>query len=284
MQIVDAQIHLWQGGGAPPHHSLGGRTTHRYQEALDAMDTAGVNAAINCPPIWDANAHAYAAEAARTHPTRYATLDWFDLKAADPLAALEETLARPGVIGLRFLTESPAAIAHAKNVLASLTWPMDTSVDWLWEELVARDAPVTFYGGALLSQVRAIAARHPALKITIDHFGTIGNTTVDGKLVQMPDLLELSRLPNVAVKITAAPAYAIGAYPYVSIHPTIRSLYDHYGPRRLFWGTDITRLHASWRDCVTMFTEHMSFLSEEDLILIMGQAICDWHGWNREGG
>lgn len=281
MHIVDAQIHLWGESGAPAHHALGGRNIFRYSDAVAAMDAAGVHAAINCPPIWDASAHAYAEEAASLHPDRFATLDWFDVNVADPLAALNETLARRGVIGLRFLTESPAAIAASQNVLANLTWPQDTSVDWLWEELVARNVPVTFYGSALLPQIAAISARHPSLRITIDHFGTIGSTAPDGKLMQMSDLLELSRLPNIAVKLSAAPAYAIGGYPYVSIHPMVRSLYDHYGPSRLFWGTDITRLHVPWRDCVTMFTEQMPFLTSNDLTLIMGKAVCQWYGWAR---
>jgi hypothetical protein len=49
----------------------------------------------------------------------------------------------------------------------------------------------------------------------------------------------------------------------------------------MFWGTDITRMPCSWRQCVTAFTEEMRFLSERDKTLIMGQALCDWIGWQR---
>ena len=39
-----------------------------------------------------------------------------------------------------------------------------------------------------------------------------------------------------------------------------------------FWGTDITRMPASWKQCVTMFTEEMPWLKGRDLELVMGRA------------
>ena len=50
-------------------------------------------------------------------------------------------------------------------------------------------------------------------------------------------------------------------------------------PRRMFWGTDITRMPCSWRQCVTMFTEELPWLKGRDLDLVMGRAVCDWIGW-----
>jgi hypothetical protein len=32
---------------------------------------------------------------------------------------------------------------------------------------------------------------------------------------------------------------------------------------------------------VTMFTEELPWLSEQDKALIMGQAVCAWWGWDR---
>jgi hypothetical protein len=109
----------------------------------------------------------------------------------------------------------------------------------------------------------------------------IGETKPNGDLAQLPGLLDLANLPTLAVKLTAAPAYALGDCPFTSIQPAIRRLYEHFGPERLFWGTDITRLRTPWRDCVTMFTEHLEWLPESDPRLIMGEAVCRWHGWDR---
>jgi hypothetical protein len=47
----------------------------------------------------------------------------------------------------------------------------------------------------------------------------------------------------------------------------------------MFWGSDLTRLKCSYRQCVTMFTEEMPWLTTNDLELIMGRALCDWLDW-----
>ena len=52
-------------------------------------------------------------------------------------------------------------------------------------------------------------------------------------------------------------------------------------PARWFWVTDITRMTCSWRQCVRLFTEELSWLKGRDLELVMGRAVCDWLGWKR---
>ena len=51
----------------------------------------------------------------------------------------------------------------------------------------------------------------------------------------------------------------------------------------MFWGTDITRIPCSWRQCVTLFTEELPWLKGRDLDLVMGEALCNWIGWPHEG-
>lgn len=51
----------------------------------------------------------------------------------------------------------------------------------------------------------------------------------------------------------------------------------------MFWGTDITRMPCSWRQCVTLFTEELPWLSEDDKELIMGRALCQWLDWALPG-
>ena len=64
-----------------------------------------------------------------------------------------------------------------------------------------------------------------------------------------------------------------------SMHDPLHRVFDAFGPRRMFWGTDITRMRCTWRQCVTMFTEEMPWLQGADLDLVMGQAFCDGIGW-----
>ena len=95
--------------------------------------------------------------------------------------------------------------------------------------------------------------------------------------------MAVAKFRNVALKATGAPSYAAEPYPFRDIHGHIRKLYDAFGPERMFWGTDITRMTCSWRQCVTMYTEELPWLSTNDKELIMGRALCSWLGWKLAG-
>ncbi len=94
------------------------------------------------------------------------------------------------------------------------------------------------------------------------------------------DRAALATHPNVAVKATGQAGCALDPYPFRSIHDALHRVFDAFGPRRMFWGTDITRMHCTWRECVTLFTEELLWLKGADLELVMGQAFCDWIGWD----
>ena len=63
----------------------------------------------------------------------------------------------------------------------------------------------------------------------------------------------------------------------------LQRIFDAFGPARTFWGTDITRLPCSYRECVMMFTEEMTWLQGADKEVVMGQALCNWVGWKLPG-
>ncbi|MBV8120923.1 MAG: amidohydrolase family protein, partial [Alphaproteobacteria bacterium] len=98
-----------------------------------------------------------------------------------------------------------------------------------------------------------------------------------------PELLALAKYPNVAVKATGQIGYAEDAYPFRSFHEHLQRCFDAFGPERMFWGTDITRMPCSWRQCVTVFTEELPWLKGRDLELVMGEALCNWVGWRLPG-
>jgi predicted TIM-barrel fold metal-dependent hydrolase len=159
-------------------------------------------------------------------------------------------------------------------------------MEWMFALAEELGLPVTLCGPTLMPIVARVAARYPALKVVVDHFGLVGYGP-DGGLIHHPDVLTWARFPHVALQLTGSPDYATDAYPFPGMISLVRAFYDAYGPSRLFWGTDITRVDghggsrfkATWRQCVTMFTEHMSWLGDEDRAQIMGDAYCAWHGW-----
>src|SRR5262245_65992387 len=85
--------------------------------------------------------------------------------------------------------------------------------------------------------------------------GALRGAKGEAAFPNMPELTALAKLPNVAVKLTGGPFYADDAYPFTSLHKHYRAMYDAFGPRRLFWGTDITKMPCSWRQCLGHFQE-----------------------------
>ncbi|NKC12072.1 MAG: amidohydrolase family protein [Gammaproteobacteria bacterium] len=273
MQIVDAQIHLW-GSGLPNNPAHRQVTAFTAEEAIGMMDEGGINAAIIHPPSWDPGADSMAFAAVRDYPGRFAIMGSLPLDEAQSLPKIAGWRERPGMLGLRytFLHQPDQRLLH------------EGELDWLWAAAEVAGVPVAVLATDSLAVFGRIAERHPQLRITIDHLGGRGgNTTLKdaASMTHMPELLALAKYPNVAVKATGAPGYSSEAYPFPAMHTFIRQIYEAFGPERTFWGTDITKMPCSWRECVTLFTEELSWLAEADKALVMGEAICAWWGWRR---
>ena len=103
----------------------------------------------------------------------------------------------------------------------------------------------------------------------------------EAAFANLAPLCSLAKYPNVAVKATGAPSHSDAPYPFHDIHDGLHRIYDAFGPKRFFWGTDITRMPCSYRQCVTMFTEELPWLKGRDLELVMGLGVIDWLGWKR---
>jgi predicted TIM-barrel fold metal-dependent hydrolase len=137
---------------------------------------------------------------------------------------------------------------------------------------------MVFVPGAVPA-IDRVAERHPGLRLVIDHLALWGGQRDAAAFADLPQVLRLARHPNVAVKASALPCYTSEPYPFRGLHPYIRQVHDAFGPRRMFWGTDWTRLPCTWRQAVTLFTEELPWLSAEDRAWIMGRAVCEWLGW-----
>jgi len=237
------------------------------------MDSAGVDAAVLHPPGWDPNGNTVAIEAARQHPDRLAILGHFPLDKPESRSLIDGWKSQPGMLGLRFALLQP----HQR------AWWTDGTMDWLWPAAERAQIPIALLAGEFLPVVARVAERYPDLKLAVDHLGRTGRVQDAPAFANLPELLALARYPNVAVKATGAPSYSSEPYPYRNIQPYLHQIYDAFGPDRMFWGTDITRMPCSWRQCVTLFTEELPWLKGEDLELVMGRGVCDWLGWKLPG-
>ncbi len=273
MLIVDAQVHIWSSGPptSPAHRQV---TSFSKDELLKEMDEGGIDAALIHPPAsWDPSSNELAVEAARQHPNRLAILGNFPLDRPESRALIDGWKSRPGMLGLRFALLSPQQRA----------WWTDGTLDWLWPAAEHAGLPIALFAADYLPIVGQVAERHPGLKLIVDHLGRPRGSQDDAAFANLSEMLALAKHPNVAIKATGAPSYSSAAYPYRNIHPYLRQIYDAFGPERMFWGTDITRMPCSWRQCVTMFTEELPWLSEQDKELVMGRALCTWLDWKLPG-
>ena len=273
MRIVDAQIHLW-GTGLPSNLSHWQVTHFTPEEAIPLMDEGGVDAAVIHPPGWDPNSTAMALQAVQDYPGRFAIMGALPLDRSDSRVRIAHWRDQPGMLGLRYgFLSDPAR-----------QWLKDGTIDWLWAEAEKAGVPIAMLATDSLTDIAGIAQRHPALRLTIDHLGGRGGTTAlkdAAAMTHIPELLALAKFPNVAVKATGAPGYSTEAYPFPGMHTYLRQIYDAFGPHRMFWGTDISKMPCSWHQCVTMFTEELRWLTDQDKRLIMGEALCAWWGWAR---
>lgn len=272
MEIVDAQVHLW-ATGLPSNMAHWQVTSFRAAEAITMMDEGGVDAAVIHPPSWDPRSTELAMAAVDTYPGRFAIIGAVDLgKPEESRAAMATWREQTGMLGLRcmFLEGADRQRLH------------DGELDWFWDAAERFGLPVTTLATGSFGELGDVATRHPGLRLTIDHLGGKGgNTTLKdaAAMTHMPDLLRLAALPNVAVKVTGAPGYSSEAYPFPTMQSYVRQIFDAFGPDRTFWGTDITKMPCSWRQCVTMFTEELPWLKGDDLSRVMGSAVREWWGW-----
>jgi predicted TIM-barrel fold metal-dependent hydrolase len=247
-------------------------TSFTPEEAIVLMDEAGVDAAVIHPPGWDPGSTEMAFKAVRDYPGRFAIMGSLPLDQARSRDLIAEWRKQPGMLGLRY------TFLHDPD----RQWLADGTIDWLWAAAEEADVPIAALATDSLTELGEIAERHPRLRLTIDHLGGRGGLTTlkDAEaMTHIPTLLALAKFPNVAVKATGAPGYSGESYPFPKMQTYLRQIYDAFGPHRMFWGTDITKMPCSWRQCVTMFTEELPWLDDRDKQLIMGDALRAWWGW-----
>lgn len=269
MMIVDAQVHPWREGQASGHH----RQTPMTVEVLqDEMRGAGVDRVLLVPPLWDPAGNRYALEAARCHPDRFRVMGLLDCESLDPALGRERLAGwnrQPGMVGLRFLLNSPERAAPLR----------DGRLDWVWPAAEEAGLTVALLIPGGLDAVAAIATRHPGLDIIVDHLAVPRGARGPAAFQHLPELLALGRFPNIAVKAAGVGDYATDPYPFRSLDEPLRRVFDTFGPRRIVWASDLSRLRHPYRECTAHFAEALPWLSAGDRALIMGENICRITGW-----
>ncbi len=275
MFIADAQAHIWAENSAK-RPWVAGREPHRKtpltaEALLQLMDQAGVARCVLIPPSWDADRNDLVLDAAQRYPDRFAAMGRFDLDAPDAAERVKTWCDQPGMRGFRISFSLPRWAAALE----------EERVDWLWRAAEDAQVPIALMvSQTQLPRVDAVAARFPGLKLVICHLALPTEDRDEAAFRDFDLILPLAKRSNVMVKVSALPAYTSGAYPFRALHPYIRRVYDAFGARRMFWGTDLARLPCGYREAIDLFVRELLWLSADDKAWIMGRGLCEWLGWS----
>lgn len=274
MTITDAQIHLWSAD-TPARPWPPGRAAYAHgpslgaEEVLRAMDAAGVARAVLVPPSWVGDDNTDCLAAARRYPDRFAVMGRFDPTAPEARSQVARWLEPPGLVGIRLTFHLPPWQA----------WLTDGSLDWFWAAAEQAGIPLMVFVPGNAPVLGPVAARHPRLRLILDHLALRGELKDDAAFADLDQTLGLARYPNVAAKVSALPCSSSAPYPFPVLHQHIRRVHAAFGARRMLWGTDLSRLPCPYRDAIRLFTEALDFLSADDREWIMGRAVAEWVGW-----
>jgi predicted TIM-barrel fold metal-dependent hydrolase len=235
------------------------------------MRLAGVDAAVLIPPSWEGNRNDLVLEAAADYPNQFAAMGRVPLDDPDICEMLATLRSTPGMLGIR--------VTIGKSGVRS--WLSNGIADRAWSAAEAAQIPVMAFIPGTAHVFAGIAARHPGLQLIVDHAGFPSRPDYAPVDEVIGDVLALAEYENIAIKASALPLYVREGYPFPSLHDSIRRLVDAFGPERVFWGGDPTRLPptCTYREAVDLFASDVLDLSVGERELIMGRALMQWLKW-----
>jgi L-fuconolactonase len=235
IEIIDAQIHDPFPGLPLTEEQKPLQTLLQVELARESLDTLGVDMALAVTKEEFINlAH-------QRYPGRFPGVLTIWHTTADIGAEVRRIRAHPAMVAGRALVG---------NFLDATMRPeFDQGVfDPLYAAAAEVGLPIfnSTHGGC--ARMAAIAERHPDLTLIIDHIGVAQHPVSPPETMSwrtFPDLLALSRYPNVAVKLCGAPLLSAQPYPFDDVWPYLARLFDAFGFDRVMWGSDYTRLRLA---------------------------------------
>ena len=215
-------------------------------------------------------------QAVRDYPGRFAIMGSLPLDQPESRARIAAWRDQPGMLGLRY------------------TFLHDPARQWLhgWHHRLAvgggrksrrshRHAGDRFADRYRPASPNAI----PGLRLTIDHLGGRGGLTTLKDAAAMTHIPAASGAGEIPQRGGEGDRRAGLFQPRPIRSPRCRPICARSTTRSVRTACSgaptSSKMPCSWRQCVTMFTEELPWLSDQDKRLIMGDALCAWWGWNR---
>lgn len=271
---VDAHPHLVAADTQRyPIAPLGGRQSEwskglhlTAEELLGHMEKAGVDqAAVVQASTVHGYDNSYCADSAARYPNRFVGVSCVDPLASDAPKTLAYWVEARGMRGVRLFTTG-STLPESEWLDSPATYPF-------WQEAkrlaIPVDVQVRFTG---LAMFRRIADRFHDVPMIMDH---LANPPLeDGPPYERAQaLFSLAGLPNVYLKFSSNNIMEAD-HGRSTAHEFLERLVEHFGPRRLLWGSNFPGTRGSpqapYRDLVDLARRAVSFLPEGDQAWLMG--------------
>jgi L-fuconolactonase len=278
VEVVDAQLHVWDWDS--PHRpwvnparnsqQAVGRITH--DEMVVQMDAVGVSAGIIATPAIYGSDNGYLLEAAERHRGRFRVVGRVDADAPDVADQVARLAASPFAVGVRLITRTQAA---AERLHAG-------GFEQLLRAAERHGLVVCVLSPGHAADILWLARKHPNLRVAVDHLGlavpSAGGREAD-PFGDLPAVLGLVSCQNLVIKLTGAPALSSRTFPFTDLWPHLYKMIDVFGPGRLMWGSDWTRVgNATFGEGVR-YLDAIAGITPAERALIMGQTLRRVFSW-----
>ncbi|MGE0383134.1 MAG: amidohydrolase [Gammaproteobacteria bacterium] len=277
--IVDTHLHSRSSGAAPfpvlPGAPPEGASGETAEALLATLAACGVGGAVlvqwNSRHGYD---NAYAADAIRRHPGRFAGVCSIDTGAADAADRAAHWITAGGMRGVRLF--NGFALSPGDRPLRV----DDARVRGVVDRCQALGVPLTVMSAAAdLDAVASLARDRPALPLLLDHLALADDAS---------RLLPLAALPNVALKFSTG-VLAVrhdgsrASAGFAAERALIERLLEGFGARRLLWGSNYPQTPLPYRQIVELADVLLATQDASTRALVMGgnalrywPEIADW--------
>ena len=273
--IIDSHCHAWtRWPYQPPVPDDAQRG--RIEQLLHEMDQNGVGQAVVICAQIDRNPdnNAYIAEQVPRYAPRIHQFPDVD-------SFWSPTYHQPGA------AERLNAVVEQRGRIKGFTHYLAEADDGAW--LASEDGHAFFRVAAernLIASIachphqqpaiRHIAAAFPSLPFLCHHLA--GVRAGEGPPhAGLKEVLASAHVPNIYIKLSGF-AYCSQLnwdYPYCDTHWIVCTMYEHFGPYRMCWGSDypVVRFFMTYRQSIEAFRTHCTFVPEADKARILGETL-----------
>ena len=272
--IVDSHCHAWRRW---PYEPSVPETNNRgrVEQLLVEMDANGVDQAliVSAEIAHNPQNNAYVAAAVNEHPKRLH-------QVADVDSMWKATYHQPGAV-----RRLQAAIQRWP--IKGFTHYLEFEDDGSW---LSSEEGIVFFALAAENKliaslhcyphqqaaIRHLAQRFPMMPILIHHLGHPKVNDPEG----LKEILASAKQENIYIKVSGfyyATAQEKWDYPFVDVQAVVRAVYEHYGPKRMCWGSDypVSGRFITYRQALEKFRSHCDFVPPEDQEWILGKTLSE---------